>query len=124
MATKCFISYARESDDLCAWVLKLATDLRAGGIDVTLDQWDLRPGADALKFMESAVRESDLVLLICTPQFAKKANSGVGGVGYEKAIVGAELYENSGTEKFIPILRSGNSSESIPSYMKSRVYIP
>jgi hypothetical protein len=42
------------------------------------------PGADLSQFMESRIRESRFVLLVCTPVFASKANSGVGGVGYEK----------------------------------------
>jgi hypothetical protein len=34
-----FVSYSHDSDPHRAWVLKLATDLRANGVDATLDQW-------------------------------------------------------------------------------------
>ena len=88
---------------------------------MSLDKWDLKPGADLLQYMESSVRESDFVLLVCTPRFAAKANSGAGGVGYEKRVVTGELFHGSPEEKFIPILLSGSPAEALPSYLKSKV---
>ena len=35
------------------------------GIDVILDKWDLRTGADRFIFMEKSVNESDKVLILC-----------------------------------------------------------
>jgi hypothetical protein len=46
--------------------LRLATDLRTAGIDTTLDQWDLHPGQDIVRFMEQGVSKSDRVILICS----------------------------------------------------------
>jgi hypothetical protein len=40
-APKAFISYSHESAAHKDWVLKLGSDLRAKGIDVVLDQWDI-----------------------------------------------------------------------------------
>jgi histidyl-tRNA synthetase len=37
-APSVFISYSHDSAEHKAWVLKLATDLRAAGIDASLDQ--------------------------------------------------------------------------------------
>ena len=119
----CFVSYSWESEDHKSWVRDFASDLQKNGVHVYLDQWDLRPGADLTKYMESSIRESDFVLLICTPAFAQKANEGKGGVGYEKSIVTGEIFSNSsGETKFVPILKSGNVGESLPSYLKSRLF--
>lgn len=119
----CFISYSRDGAAHETWVRHLGTRLMQTGIETRLDQWDLRPGSDLIHYMENSVQESDFVLLVCTPSFAQKANTATGGVGYEKAIVSASLFENYRTEKFIPLLRSGTQAESLPLYLKSRVYI-
>lgn len=119
----CFVSYSHDTAAHKDWVRSLAVQLQSHGVEVKLDQWDLRPGADLLNYMETSIRESDFVLLICSPMFAAKANAGRGGVGYEKAIVSAEVFEDSRSEKFIPVLRSGTSGTSLPSYIKSRLYV-
>jgi uncharacterized alpha/beta hydrolase family protein len=56
--------------------------------------------------MEESVEDSDFVLLICTPEYAKKANKRRGGVGYEAMIITGELADDIQTTKFIPVLRS------------------
>lgn len=121
---KCFLSYSWDSDDHKDWVRNLATVLQKNGVKVFLDQWQTYPGIDLPLFMEKSVRESDYVLLICTPRFAKKANSNTGGVGYEKIIVTGEIFEGTKSpKKFIPILRGGKPEDSLPSYLKSKLYI-
>jgi len=62
---KCFISYAWESENHKNWVRDLATELIGNAVDVTLDQWDAYPGIDLTQFMETHIRESDYVLMIC-----------------------------------------------------------
>jgi len=69
-----FISYSWENEAHNEWVMALATRLYTDGIDVTLDRWHLRPGSDRLLFMERAIAESEHVLLICSPEYASKAN--------------------------------------------------
>lgn len=121
---KCFISYSWDSDSHRAWVRALATQLQDGGVFTHLDQWDVNFGADLAHYMESAVRESDYVLLVCTEKFAEKANSGAGGVGYEKTIVTGEIFSMSPMQsKFVPILRSGQPAAALPSFLKSRAYL-
>src|SRR5688572_25699189 len=101
-----FISYSWDSPGHKAWVAKLAASLRARGARVRFDQDDLRPGADITAYMESAIRESDRVLLVCTPGFKKRADSREGGVGYEQAIVTGEIFSGvAHPEKFVPVLR-------------------
>jgi formylglycine-generating enzyme required for sulfatase activity len=122
--SRCFISYSWDSEPHRAWVRKLATRLCESGIDAILDQFDCSPGADLTKFMEKSVRESNFVLLVCTPNFAQKADAGIGGVGYEKAIVTGEIFAGEAREtKFVPLLREGDAKESLPSYLKSRLFV-
>ena len=44
-------------------------------------------------FMESGIRDSDYVIMICTPKYAKKANEREGGVGIENTIITGEYYD-------------------------------
>lgn len=121
---RCFISYSWDNDNHKDWVRSLATNLQDNGIHIYLDQWDIYLGKDLPKYMETSIRESDFVLLVCTPNFAQKANKGLGGVGYEKSIVTGEIFENeSSDKKFIPILKNGTIKESLPSYLQSKAYI-
>ena len=120
----CFISYAWEDDAHKAWVRTLAAKLRLNGVDAHLDQFELAPGADLPHFMESRIRDSDFVLLVCTPVFASKANSGTGGVGYEKQIVTGQIFNgNVHDTKFVPLLRRGSAADALPSYLQSRIAI-
>lgn len=119
----CFISYSWDSDTHKDWVRRLAIELTINGIQTYVDQWDVRPGMDLAKYVETCVRESDFVLLVCTPNFAQKANSGKGGVGYEKAVVTGEIFEGCPSEKFVPILWRGGAKESLPSYLKAMAYV-
>ena len=84
---KAFVSYSHDSQEHKKWVLDFATRLRNSGVDAILDQWELQPGDDLPHFMEKYLRTSDRVLMICTDQYVEKANTGAGGVGYEKMIV-------------------------------------
>ena len=121
---KCFISYSWESDSHKEWVRSLAEKLQENGVYTFLDQWDVSLGTDLPQFMETSIRESDFVLLICTKAFAEKANSGKGGVGYEKSIVTGEIFTKSvSTTKYVAIIRSGGADVAIPSYLKSKAYL-
>ena len=122
-APKTFVSYSHDSREHRKWVLELSTKLVSNGIDVTLDQWDLRPGDDVARFMEVGVRESDRVLVICTPQYVKKANEGTGGVGYERLIVTAHLVRDLGSTKFIPIVRDASDEAKVPEFLGNRYYV-
>jgi formylglycine-generating enzyme required for sulfatase activity len=120
----CFISYAWESGAHKDWVRALAIALCNNGVDVKLDQWDVRAGMDLTAYMEKSVRECDFVLLICTPTFAQKADGGKGLVAYEKMIATGQIVHGITNEtKFKPILRSGELHEALPSYLKSRAFI-
>lgn len=121
-----FVSYSHDSEDHSQWVLALATRLQNGGIDTLLDQWELEFGDDLPEFMESGIRDTDRVLVICTENYNQKANGGVGGVGYEKRIASAELYRNqshSEQRKFIPIIRNVPNDPKVPTFLDGKKYL-
>ncbi len=62
-------------------------------------------------------------LVICTDNYVRKANNCEGGVGYEVQIVTAQLVENLGIDKFIPIIRQASGQEKMPTFLGGRVYI-
>jgi formylglycine-generating enzyme required for sulfatase activity len=74
-------------------------------------------------FMETAVRDSDYVLLICTPPFAEKSNNRSGGIGWETSVVTGLLGEDLESNRFIPILRAGDWAKSLPLWAKNRIGI-
>lgn len=123
VAPKVFISYAHENDEHKLWVLNLAKNLRANGVDAILDRWEIKLGSDTTHFMENGIQEADKVLLICTPKYCNKTKHRVGGVGYENTVITGELVGKHNTHKFVCVLKSGSSKTSIPSYCKSRLYI-
>jgi hypothetical protein len=121
-----FFSYSWDSDGHKRWVLKLAADLIRNGVHVLIDEWDL-PGYnnDFQLFMEMGLRDSDYVLLVCTPQYAKRADSRTGGVGMESTIITGEFYDPGKANKFIPLTRGAgvNRLSCLPSFLKSKLAI-
>ena len=81
-------------------MLKLATRLRGDGVATVLDQWHLIPGDQLPAFMEKAVRESDYVLLVCTPRYRDRSERRVGGVGYEGDIITGQVLTTRNHRKF------------------------
>ena len=120
---KVFISYSHDSSEHKQWVLKLGTKLLDNGVDVILDQEGLGLGTDLAQFMEVGVKDCDRVLVICTDNYVRKANNREGGVGYEIQIVTAQLVQNLGTNKFIPVIRQASGQEKTPTCLGTRVYI-
>lgn len=117
-----FFSYSHDNDEHKKWVLHAANDLLARGFEPILDQTHLKPGKDILHFAESAVESSDYVLMICTPNYALKANNRTHGVGWEVSIITSELFDGA-EGKFIALLKSGEPQTSIPKFMKNKLYV-
>ena len=123
MSKRAFISYSHDSETHKAWVQDLATFLRDKGIDVVLDQWDVEFGDDLTAFMENAITTSDRVIVICTDDYIRKANAGIGGVGYEKTICTAEIlrdYKNR--RRFIPVVRDVTGHQKLPVFFGATLY--
>ena len=120
---KVFISYSHDSTEHKEWVLKLATDLRNNGVDATLDRWELVPGQDVTAFMQNGIVSADRVLMICSDTYVSKAEAGVGGVGFERLIVTAEVVQSIDTKKFIPLVRSNSGARKVPLFLGPKLYI-
>ena len=118
-----FVSYTWESEAHKKWVLELAARLRADGIETILDQWHAIPGDQLPAFMEKAVRESNYVLVICTPRYKDRSNRREGGVGYEGDIMTGEVFTTKNERKFIPILRASEWLEAAPTWLQGKYYI-
>lgn len=88
--------------------------LRSHGVDVILDQFDLRLGDDLPFFMEQGLTISHLVICICSEKYTEKANAGKKGVGYEKRILANELLNDSDKKFIIPIVRNNHSKKETP----------
>lgn len=117
-----FISYSWDSDEHRQKVKEFVNKLRLAHINVIYDN-DMELGDRITTFMEKSVCDSDVVLLICTPQYKKKADTRKGGVGYENTIITGELFETENERKFIPVLFSGSWSESLPNWAKGKLGI-
>jgi TIR domain len=119
---KVFVSYSHDSIDHKDWVLKLATRLRANGIDVTLDQWDVPLGGDLPKFMEDGLIDAKKVLAVCSETYVNKANAGKSGVGYEKMILSAVLMRDISDTKIIAVIRN-NAATSLPTFLGTKRFV-
>ena len=119
---KVFLSYSWDDIAHEEWVKELAARLRKDGIDVTLDQWETVYGDQLPSFMEAAIRESQFVLIICTPRYKMRSEAGEGGVAYEGDIMTAELMSLRNHSKFIPVLRSGTWQDASPSWLGGKSY--
>ena len=118
-----FISYSWDSKPHPTWVQSLSKKLRKNGIETILDQWHAVPGDSLPEFMETAIRENDHVIIICTPSYKKKSDSRKGGVGYEGDIMTGEAFVLKNRRKFIPVLREGEWHEAAPSWLLGSYYI-
>ena len=126
-APKVFISYSWSGKEHQDKVQALAVELvESHGVDVILDEWDLKKGQDKYKFMERCVGDPTInfVLMICDKRYAEKADSREGGVGAETAIITPEIYEKSEQTKFVPIVfeRDENGKPYLPIYLGSTMY--
>ncbi len=120
---KVFISYSHDSEKHVQWVLDLVAKLRRNEINIILVQEELTRDQEMIQSMESGVRDSDRILVICTDSYVRKANDGEGGVAYEPTIVTRRIVEDKGINKFIPIVRQTKWEDKIPIFLKNQVYI-
>src|SRR5258708_36529262 len=77
--------------------------------------------------MEQMVHDKSIakVLVICDLGYQSKADDRKGGVGTESQLISRKVYEDTGQEKFIPIVRECDKDRKpcIPHFMASRIYI-
>jgi hypothetical protein len=120
---KVFVSYSHDNEEHKDWVYQFACRLVESGVEVVLDQWDIQLGSNILSFMEKGLTDSDRVLVVCTDNYNKKSNEGLGGVGYEKNILTAELFYGQDTKKFIPCIRGVTALVKTPVCLGGRAYV-
>jgi len=122
-----FISYSWSSPQHEKWVSDFADRLSGDGIFVVLDKWDLKEGQDKHVFMEKMVNDPNInkVLVICDKEYQTKADNREGGVGTETQLISKEVYDNTGQEKFIPIIKEFDSEGEpcLPHFISNRIYI-
>ena len=114
-----FISYAWGEKQ--EQVHQIATKLQEAGIEVRIDQ-KVPYGADLINFMNTEIQECDICLIFLTPTYKEKAETSKGGVGveYEGRVISREIYKNQNTNKFIPVLLSGDFNCSTPNFLFGR----
>lgn len=114
---KIFISYSWDSDNHKEWALKLSNQLEEYfELHITFDQYDLDSFEDKNHFMEKGVFENDIIIMLVTSQYVKKANERIGGVGIETKMSSARHWEESlsqGKSNIIPVLCEGTE---LPNY--------
>ena len=124
---KVFISYSWDTEngdgEHKKWVRDLATKLRSHGVDVILDQFDLRLGDDLPFFMEQGLTTSHLVICICSEKYTEKANAVTKGVGYEKRILANDLLSDSNKKFIIPIVRNNHLKKKLPTFLSGSLYV-
>lgn len=105
-----FISYSWDNLEHKKWVKRLADDLRSKhNICSLIDQYNLA-GASIVEFMNKGIRVANRVLMIGTHVYKQRSETGIGTGGkYEGVIITTEIYKNTDTVKFIPLLRRGDS---------------
>ncbi len=119
-----FLSYSWDSSEHREWVRKLADSLEEHAeLHVVWDGYDLDSLADKNKFMESAIADSNYVLLVATAKYKQKADSRAGGVGIETYMASAAHWnalQSEGQTKIIVLLRE---KDAVPSYLAGHLYI-
>lgn len=124
-----FISYSWASDGHVAWVVNLARRLRANGVDVHLDRWDVRLGHDLYLFMERYADPSARVLVILSDDYGPKAadrDERPSGVGTETTIVSPTVYRELGGNRVVPVVPDSGTVASdpiVPTYLVGRAWI-
>ena len=120
-ADKVFISYSHDSPEHSAKVLALADALRAGGVDIELDRYHMRPPHGWPHWCEEQLRPeaSRYVLVVCTANFRARVEDKVPadegrGVFWEGALIYNYIYDAKGNTRFMPVLLDDESENGIP----------
>jgi len=119
--TKIFISYSWDNEEHQKWVQGLATDLdEFQEFHVTFDQFDLDNFSDKNLFMERAIQDSDIIIVVCTELYKRKAESRTGGVGIETYLSTIRHWEESEGGAPSNIMVVSREKYSTPFYLKGK----
>ncbi|WP_088356745.1 toll/interleukin-1 receptor domain-containing protein [Bacillus cereus] len=115
---KVFISYSWDNLELQQWVLDLNNSLRSKGIISKIDKTITQETTTNLNtMMVQNMKNNDYIIVVLTENYAQKADSLQGGVGFETKLSLSILQENP--KKLIFILRHKESfSDAFPFHLK------
>ncbi len=120
---KVFISYSHDSDEHRDRVRDLADRLRAEGLDVSLDQFeiDVTP-----RWMVQKIEESRFVLVVCTETYRKrfegKESRGGLGADFEGKTITQEIYERRDGFAVPIFFEPDSGSRDIPKVLRGLTY--
>ena len=124
---RAFFSYSWTSEEHAEWIRQLADRLIHDGVDVILDQYDLKEGNDTSAFMERSVNDPTVthVIALSDRRYAERADARDGGVGTETLILTPEVYAEAGQERVIPVVLEHleNGDAALPIFLRGRWYI-
>lgn len=116
---KVFISYSWDSQEHQNWVLDLADNLQENDLKIIVDRKDLKYGGHIKTFMTKSIFEADIVLIVLTPNYKRKADDYIGGAGYEYNIINDDLFKKiQDNDKYIPIIRLGDFESSATAFLQ------
>jgi hypothetical protein len=119
-----FLTYSWDGEEHQAWVQKLAVDLdRYRELHIICDIFDLDNETDKNHFMERAVHESDIVVVIATKEYKRKADARIGGVGIETYMTTIRHWEESNGGGVSRIILIQREKESAPRYLSGKFHI-
>lgn len=114
-----FISYSWDNPTHQKWVVTLADLIDSKGGKAVVDRNNLPYGGHIKSFMLSSIMNSDIVLIILTPNYKRKADAYEGGAGYEYNIINDDLFKIiTKNEKYIPIIREGDLQSSATNFLQ------
>ena len=126
-AGEVFISYSWDSDEHIKAVREFGDRLRSEGIDAIIDQYEESPPDGWPRWMEKKIRDSRLVLLVCTEEYYKGVMGEAApktrlGVRWEGGLIYQHLYNDGTNQKFIPVLFRDADKRFIPTPIQSATY--
>jgi hypothetical protein len=124
-APKVFLSYAHDSEQHKAQVLRFAGLLREQGVDANLDRYDNGSRQDWYSWMIRQITASDYVLVIASPRYRLVGDGHAPadhnrGVQSEAALLRDLLHADrpTWTRKLLPILLPGATTDHIPLFLQ------
>lgn len=101
--------------------------MEEGGIDVVIDDYDLKEGQDVNVFMERLKHDESLhfCLILSDSAYARKANERKKGVGTEAQIISKEIYDSVDQTRFVPVVMESDDQGKpcLPTFLQSRKFI-
>ena len=124
---KAFISYSWTSPAFREQIRQWADRLAADGVEIILDQYDLKEGQDKYAYMEKMAADPSVthVLMFVDKRYTEKANARDAGVGTESQIISKEVYDKTEQSKFVPVVceLDDKGQPYLPVFLGSRIFV-